>query len=456
MSKLFAGARIRTLRRSLNLTQVDMARQLDLSTSYLNQLENDQRPLTATVLMALTATFDIDAAFFSPDQDARTVADLQSAFPQVPAEQLSDIAARYPDLIAEIIELNNHGNHREEGPYEAVRDFFYDARNYIDELDRLGEGLAAELGDPQFRLSRMVALLDSTAGVTVRFRRHSTGPRRIYHPDIRELHLRTGLTDAQNLFEIALQYALLVHDESLRRLATPLPDPAAREVGRLGLAQYFAASVVLPYSAILHVAEDTHYDIDRIATHFGTGIETTCHRLSTLQRKGQRGIPFFFIRTDRAGNISKRQSATSFHFSRSGGSCPLWVIHRAFETPGRFTRQVATMPDGRSHLWVARAVQGPSRGFGTPRREFVVGLGCDLSQADRLIYSQGLDLSPESATPIGPGCTACPRQRCPQRAFPQSARPLDLDLNVTSEEPYQTLPGKGTLNSRSSQKRNLK
>ncbi|QGU06554.1 Helix-turn-helix domain protein [Corynebacterium occultum] len=439
MSKLFAGARIRTLRRSAHLTQVEMARQLNLSTSYLNQIENDQRPLTATVLMALTANFEVEASYFSPDQDARTVADLQSAFPQVPAEQLSDLASRYPDLVAEIIETNTHGNNREEGPYEAVRDFFYDARNYIDELDRLGENLAAELGDPQFRLSRMAALLDATAGVSVRFRRHSTGPRRIYHPDTRELHLRTGLTDAQNLFEIALQYALLIHDELLHRLATPLPDASSREVGRLGLAQYFAASVVLPYSSILRVAEETHYDIDRIAAHFGTGIETTCHRLSTLQRRGQRGIPFFFIRTDRAGNISKRQSATSFHFSRSGGSCPLWVIHRAFEQPNRFVRQVASMPDGRSYLWVARTVQGPAHGFGTPRREFVVGLGCDLSQADRLVYSQGLEMNPESATPIGPGCTACPRPHCPQRAFPQSERPLALDLNVTADEPYQTL-----------------
>ncbi|MGD7003876.1 short-chain fatty acyl-CoA regulator family protein [Corynebacterium halotolerans] len=441
MSKLFAGARIRTLRRSRSLTQVEMARQLDLSTSYLNQLENDQRPLTATVLLALTAAFPVEAAYFSPDSDARTIADLQSAFPQVPGEQLGDLAARYPDLVPELLELAHRGPREEASPYEAVRDFFYDARNYIGELDHLGEELAGELGDPQFRLSRLAARLDADAKVTVRFRRHSTGPRRIFHPEDRELHLRTGLTDAQNLFEIALQYALLVHPEVLERLAAPLPDTASRDVGRFGLAQYFAAAVVLPYERFRQVAEDYRYDIDRIAAHFGSGIETTCHRLSTLQRPGSRGVPFFFVRTDRAGNISKRQSATSFHFSRSGGSCPLWVIHRAFEQPGRFVRQVATMPDGRSYLWVARTVQGQVHGFATPRKEFAVGLGCDLGQADRLVYSQGLDLSPESGTPIGPGCTSCPRPHCPQRAFPQAARPLGLDLNVTADEPYRTING---------------
>lgn len=441
MAKLFAGARIRTLRRGLALTQVELARQLDLSTSYLNQLENDQRPLTATVLMALTSTFDIDAAYFSPDNDARSIADLKSVFPDAPADQLGDLAARYPELVPEILELAHRDRRETLGPYEAVRDFFYDAHNYIDELDRKAEQLADQLGDPQLRLSRLAGRLDGDAGVTVRFRRHSTGPRRIYHPDIRELHLRTGLTDAQLIFEVALQYGLLMEDEALTRLATSLPDPESRAVGHLGLAQYYAAAVTLPYRRFLQIAEDYRYDIDNIAAHFGTGIETTCHRLSTLQRPGARGVPFFFVRTDRAGNISKRQSSTSFHFSRSGGSCPLWVIHRAFETPGRFVRQVASMPDGRSYLWVARTVQGPVSGFGAPRKEFTVGLGCDISQAERLVYSQGLDLSPDSATPIGPGCTACPRPNCPQRAFPQNRRPIALDLNVTADEPYRTMAG---------------
>ena len=142
-------------------------------------------------------------------------------------------------------------------------------------------------------------------------------------------------------------------------------------------------------------------------------------------------MPFFFIRTDRAGNISKRQSATSFHFSRSGGSCPLWVVHRAFETPNRITRQVATMPDGHSYLWIARHIQGQVQPFGTPRKEFSVGLGCDISQAHRLIYSDALNLNPAAATPIGPGCTTCPRSACPQRAFPQSGVEAHHDLNAS-------------------------
>lgn len=329
MGKHFAGARIRTLRRTRNLTQQEMARRLNLSTSYLNQLENDQRPLTVTVLMSLSRHFDVDPAFFSPDHDARTVGELREAFPTVPDTQLADLVARYPELVAEVLQLADRAPSRaDDSPYRLVRDFFYEAHNYIHELDTLGEELAGRLGDPQLRLTRLATTLDRDLGVVVRFRRISNGPRRVYHPETRELHLRTGLSEAQLCFELALQYALTGHADLLRELAVSLPTEESRGIAVLALAQYFAAAVVMPYEAMLSTAEEVRYDIDRLATHFGTGFETTCHRLSTLNRPGARGVPFFFVRTDRAGNISKRQSATGFHFSRSGGSCPLWAIHR--------------------------------------------------------------------------------------------------------------------------------
>ncbi|RNE48791.1 short-chain fatty acyl-CoA regulator family protein [Corynebacterium alimapuense] len=439
MSKHFAGAAIRTLRRGHNLTQQDMARRLNLSTSYLNQLENDQRPLTVTVLMSLSTNFDVDPAFFSPDRHARTVSELRDAFPTVPDQQLADLTARYPDLVTQVLDLAERSpSGREKGPYSLVRDFFYEAHNYIDSLDRLGEELASRLGEPQLRVTRLATALDLDLGVSVRFRKITSGPRRIFHPETRELHLRTGLSEAQLTFELSLQYGLLAHSELFNELSSPLPTEESRGIAHLALAQYFAAAVVMPYEVILSTAESTRYDIDRLADHFGTGFETTCHRLSTLQRPGARGVPFFFVRTDRAGNISKRQSATGFHFSRTGGSCPLWVIHRAFETPGRVTRQVASMPDNRNYLWIARTVQDQLRGFGQPRKEFAVGLGCDLDQAERLIYANGLDLSPGSATPIGPGCRACSRQHCPQRAFPQAGKKVLVNLDATVDESYAT------------------
>lgn len=436
MSKHYAGARIHALRKQLGLTQVDMAKHLGLSTSYLNQLENDQRPLTVTVLMQLSQRFNVDPSYFAGDRDLRTISELRNLFPDASEETLSDLASRFPELMPRFVEAAHRGPAVEDGPFEAVRDFFYDAHNYIHELDVLAEELAHNLGDRVLRRGRLAARLEEELGVYTRFGR--PGPRRDFDPLTRELSLRSGLTDAQLVFEMSLQYCLLAYQDVCRNLVSELPAGEAQEIGMLGLAQYFGAAVTMPYTQFLQTAEDTRYDIDMIAATFGTGFETTAQRLATLQRPGSKGLPFSFIRTDRAGNISKRQSSTAFHFARSGGSCPLWIVHRAFETPNRITRQVASMPDGHGYLWIARFVQGQAKSWGTPRKEFVVGLGCSLEQADRIVYADALNLDIDSATPIGPGCAACPRSHCPQRALPQQGRPVYLNLNRSADTAYDS------------------
>jgi predicted transcriptional regulator len=189
----------------------------------------------------------------------------------------------------------------------------------------------------------------------------------------------------------------------------------------------------------LRLAERLRYDIDLLGREFGTGFETICHRLSTLQRPNERGVPFFFIRVDRAGNISKRQSATDFHFSRVGGTCPLWNVYDAFSNPGKTLTQVAEMPDGRAYLWIARMVESSRGGHGAPTKKFAIGLGCDLLHAERLVYSQGVALNdPATRTLIGAGCKVCERAKCPQRAFPPLAKTLVIDERRSSFAPYST------------------
>lgn len=236
----------------------------------------------------------------------------------------------------------------------------------------------------------------------------------------RTLHLSDHLRPGQQAFQMAAQLAKLELDDSISRLIRDggFASAAAERLARVALANYFAGAVVMPYGNFLQAAEDWSYDVERLANRFGVGFEAICHRLSTLQRPGAPGLPFFFMRVDRAGNVSKRQSAADFHFSRVGGSCPLWIVYEAFSQPQRILTQVANMPDGRSHFWIARQVISGPPGFGRAQQIFAVGLGCDLRHAGRLVYSRGLDLSPDMATPIGPGCRVCERLRCPQRAFP--------------------------------------
>ncbi|WP_239110947.1 short-chain fatty acyl-CoA regulator family protein, partial [Streptomyces microflavus] len=266
-----------------------------------------------------------------------------------------------------------------------------------------------------------------------------TGRLHHFDRDARVLYLSSRLRPGQQAFRMATQLALLEYGREISQLASEDYDEgsATWPLARIGVANYFAGALILPYGAFHTAAEEFRYDIERLTDHFGLGYETVCHRLSTLQRPRLRGVPFSFVRVDRAGNMSKRQSATGFHFSRAGGTCPLWNVYEAFAAPGRIHVQIAAMPDGQRHLWTARAVTRHRGGWGEPGKTFAIGLGCEIRHAGRLVYSDGLDLDNASAaTPIGMGCRICERLDCPQRAVPPLGQPLAIDENSSTFVPY--------------------
>jgi XRE family transcriptional regulator, fatty acid utilization regulator len=464
---MFSGARLQRLRNERGLTQVALARALNLSTSYVNQLENDQRPLTVPVLLALTERFDLPPHYFSSDTDARLVADLSDVFTATAAEdavspiQIEQLVARMPEIGRNLVavyrrlrdateELEAYRSHattetaapaQQPMPFEEVRDFFYDRNNYIGELDVAAEQMFTESGMTVGGLDvQLAALMQDRFGVQVvidaELAEHA---KRSFDPDTRVLRIAQWLLPGQRAFQIATQLALLSQPELLSSILATDDQLSAesREVARIGLANYFAGAFLLPYREFHSAATELRYDIDLLARRFEVGFETVCHRLSTLQRPQLRGIPFIFVRTDKAGNISKRQSATAFHFSRVGGSCPLWVVHDAFAQPGRIVTQVAQMPDGRSYFWLAKTTAPEGQGYLGQHKSFAIGLGCDLIHADKLVYSTGIALDdPTTAVPIGAGCKICNRSACAQRAFPYLGGRLAVDENTGSGLPY--------------------
>ncbi|MFG1417242.1 short-chain fatty acyl-CoA regulator family protein [Xanthobacter sp. V0B-10] len=466
MKKTFVGVRLKRLREERGLTQAALAQALGLSASYLNQLEKNQRPLTVPVLLKINAIFGVDVQLFSEGDEGRLVADLREVFAdplngeQVSLAEMKEVASAMPALGRAVAALHRRWRHALERadamagelglgsggiaapaalmPYEQVRDFFYAHHNYFAELDEAAEKLAqnADLapGDMAEGLARH---LETRHGVRVA--RTEGESQRRFLPGERVLRLSRRLDGGQRAFQIATQLAFLEAGETIARLAGAAAQGAreSHALARIGLANYFAGALLMPYDAFLKAAEAERYDIERLGARFGVGYETICHRLSSLQRPGALGVPFFFIRVDRAGNISKRQSATDFHFSRVGGTCPLWNVYEAFAQPGRILTQQAQMPDGRTYLWIARTVHHAAGGYGDPGKTFAIGLGCDIRHAGRLVYSRGLALDdPAAATPIGAGCKVCERPACPQRAFPLIGRPLAVDENRSAFTPY--------------------
>ena len=487
MRKIFMGVRLRTLREQRRLTQAVMAQQLDISASYLNQMENNERPLTAQVLLRLQTRLGVDSHFFSEDDDARLLAQLRDVLAdisgEIPLAEMQAMVQQTPALAETLVRLHrrcrnaeervnslaNSGDDRQPGiggslqPHEEVRDFFYARHNYIDALDIFAEALNEKLiSAPASKSSsnshrknslsaaELVPLLTEYLRATHDVRVQQTAATqhqtdisktllRHYDAATRVLHLAVNIEPGQQAFQLATQLALLEAGDIIAELTDNIDFSAesSRALTQIGLANYFAGALVLPYRRFLNTAEKLNYDIDLLADSFGVSYETICHRLSTLQRADARGVPFFFIRVDRAGNISKRQSATDFHFSRTGGTCPLWSVYEAFAQPGKILTQLARMPDGRIYLWVARSVTHRRGGYGTPARTFSIGLGCDLRHASRLVYAKGLNLNDlDAATPIGVGCKVCDRTDCGQRAFPALGRELHVDTHSRHWEPY--------------------
>lgn len=471
MKKAFIGVRLKRLREERRLTQFALAKTLGISPSYLNQLEKNQRPLTVPVLLKINKQFGIDVQLFSEGDEARLISDLREVFsdPTIPEtvglSEVREIASGMPAAGRAIVALYRRHRHAIERtdamatqlglgeggaatlvplmPYEQVRDFFYAHHNHFAELDEAAERLFAEArlkaGDTA---PGLVGYLDRRHGVRVTTEAavdmHDDA-QRLYRPSDKVLRLSLRLQGGQRAFQLATQLAFMEMEPAINRLASEAARGSAQTyaLARIGLANYFAGALLMPYRAFLEAAESLRYDIDLLGQRFGVGFETVCHRLSSLQRPGAAGVPFFFVRVDRAGNISKRQSATDFHFSRVGGTCPLWNVYAAFVQPGRILTQMAQMPDGRTYLWIARTVHRAVGGYGVPGKTFAIGLGCDIRHAGRLIYSKGLDIQdPSAATPIGAGCKVCERRACPQRAFPLIGEPLSVDENRSVFIPY--------------------
>ena len=252
-----------------------------------------------------------------------------------------------------------------------------------------------------------------------RFDRHN---RRLFLSEMLHIPART--------FQTAVQVALLSYGGEIDRLIAEadLSSDDANRLFRIGLANHFAGALMMPYGRFVEAATSVRYDIDVLANRFGASIEQVAHRLTTLQRGERRGVPFFLLRLDQAGNISKRFSAGGFPFARFGGTCPRWRVHDAFATPGETIVQPVELPDGSRYLTISRTVESIRGRHPLNARKLAISLGCEISYAKQVVYGDGLDLThADAVTPTGVTCRMCERINCTARAFPPMTRPLKID-----------------------------
>lgn len=457
--RLFAGHRVRALRRRLALSQRAMAGRLGLSISYLSQIESGDRPLTEGVLARLADEFPADWASVDADEGAALLvrAVRACADPSI-ADALDDqhdvervirqqplvarrLAALYDALRQREVQLRVLDDRVEDSggtarlPWEEVRDWFHVQQNYVDTLDRGAEAIAESL-PPLGGAEQLEAVLAQRHGVRVE-RASAPSVLREYDAALRRLRVDAGQPPETVLFSLAYQLAVLEFEGEIGRIAAAgASSDVARQLLVAGLANYAAGALLMPYRRFREAARELRHDVDRIRQRFGTSFEQTCHRLSTLQRPGALGVPMFFCRVDMAGNITKRHSATALQFARFGGACPLWIVHEAVAIPDRILVQLAETPDGTRYVSMAKGLVKPSGSFDRQPRRYAVALGCEEAHARDFVYADALPTG-GAATPIGTSCRICPRAGCEQRAFPPAAAAITLDPNRRRTIPYE-------------------
>lgn len=463
--RIFAGSRLRELRAERGIKQADFAETIGISTSYLSQIEHDDRPLTPTLLDRLQKLFPLEWEEVAAEAGDRRAGALReaaadplfSASPLSP-EQLERAALQQPQLAEQFVAL--HAAYRRAGqrlqiidealtggtaegsrlPWEEVRDWFHEAGNYVDTLDRAAEELATGLRGQSLSppIEAIERRLRNGLGISIAYQQSQT--LRDFDATMRHLIVDPSQPLESRRFQLAHQLAALALSQEIAAVVegSPLRTAAARQLLHVGLANYAAGALLMPYSSFRASARGVRHDIDRLRLDYGVSFEQACHRLSTLQRPGARGVPMFFCRVDMAGNITKRHSATRLQFARFGGACPLWIVHEAAAIPDRILFQLAETPDGLRYVSMAKGLVKPSGSYARAPRRYAVALGCEAQYAADFVYADGVDIdAPQAAARIGPSCRICPRDNCDQRAFPPSDRPILVDPDRRDVVPYR-------------------
>ncbi|MFN2473454.1 MAG: short-chain fatty acyl-CoA regulator family protein [Sphingomicrobium sp.] len=468
--KLFLGARLKRLRRDRELQQSAMAAELGISPSYLNHLERNQRPVTAGILLRLAEAFDIDIKAFAAEgresagaeQLGEIFSDRMFADLGITRYELVELAGNAPavaDGVARLYtalrELQRRPTNGSDDdapdpralitPETWVRDYIQESDNHFPELEECAETLGVAMADALSIAEPLRRRLKEAWGITARVVPQSAlgGATQQYDPERRVFELSSLLRSENRTFGLAYQLAMIEFRDVIERIvgAASPPDQGSRHLLHMSLANYAAGAIIMPYGRFLASTAEHRYSIDRLCGEYGANVEQVAHRLTTLGRAGARGVPFFMIRVDAAGNISKRYAGNRFPFSRFGGTCPRWNLHAAFQNAGKAISQVIETPDAQRFFTISRTIERPIRPDLQSDGLLAIGLGCELKYAERLHCAEGIDLANPPITPIGPACAICPRIHCPQRATAPAGRMLAVEENRKTISPYPFLPG---------------
>jgi predicted transcriptional regulator/plasmid maintenance system antidote protein VapI len=472
------GSKIKKERRSRVLSQSDLSKKLEISASYLNLLESGRRPITVPLLIKIGNELGISLKDLTVESNQRMLSDVMDVLSNEIFEDLditnietNEFISNNPNIAKALLTLNDSYKSLREDmqnrleimdvesavkekkssrlPVEIVSDFLQENKNYFDTLERKAEELRDKIG---MRLGpgigsteiKFTSYLKSEYEIDVKIVPPEKDDKSVkkFDKENKILYLSEMLTYTARNFHLAYQIAFQDAQTLIDKIIedNKIYSEEVIPLLKISLMNYFAAALIMPYEDFLNSAKKYKYDVEILMHHYAASFEQITHRLTNLQRPNNKGVPFHFLKTDIAGNVSKRFSLSGIHIPRHGGSCPRWNVYIAFLSPGKIHPQISRMPDGKVYFCIARAYEKGIERHGMPRSFVSIGLGCDMQYAKELTYSEGMDLENKNLeTPIGVSCRICPRVNCQQRAFPPIDKDLKLDISYRGASPYVTV-----------------
>ena len=468
MDSATIGQRLRELRLAKDLSQADLARQLEISPAYLNLLEKGRRTMQFPLLLRALGVLNVELEQFMSATSERHPEDVLAHLLDDPlAKTLSldedDVARlreepRVATTIAALFHLYKNTRAQLDvalskldagapaplgyAPGDEVSDFLEAHKNYFPELEAAAEEIRADAGLPRrFPSEQLAQVLRTRFGleVTIAPPTAEGSVVREYDPARRALRLSSDLSEQALKFQLGHVIGLQVLERTRlhERLVAERP-PRHAETPRLikiHLANYFAGALLLPYGDFFAEVQRTRYDVALLAKQFASSWEMVAHRACNLADPRRPGVPLHFLRVDVAGNISKRYSASGLRFPHGTGSCPKWAVHAAFMTPAIVTKQYSVMPDGDSYFCFARVISEPAQGSLVRGVNYAIGLGTTADDAHHFVYADELPRRslPQVAVPVGISCRFCERTDCNQRAAPSYKFAFSVDENVKKD-----------------------
>ena len=463
------GPKIKAFRRQLGLQANKLAEELEISPSYLNLIESGKRKIDGDLLLKvceklniqlsdLTTKSDInlentiseildDKLFEDLDILGPEVKDLVGTNPKIGRAlvRLGDILKKKDhELINKIEKLSGKivDNRKNSFPGEVISDFLQENKNYFPKLEEFANKVFEKIQvNNRTRYIALCEYLKKEYSITVKDIIPEDGKpfSKIFNKKKRELLL----SDYSSLETKKLHAASQIAQEGASKEISQylsnfnFPSEESKRLTQVALLNYCGAAILMPYKLFHSECKKLKYDLELLQNTFATSFEQVAHRVTCLQDPKLPGIPFHMLRTDIAGNISKRFSLSGIEIPRYGGACPRWNVYSAFTRPGVIQAAVSKMTNGEKYVCIARTVEKGVGRYGLSKSILSIGLGCDAKYAKQFVYTENLDISDKKTEiPIGVSCRTCDRLDCSQRAFPPLHKKFDVDINSRGVSVY--------------------